>query len=120
MVGDLIKKHRVLKELTQKELADLLDVSPSTVGMYEQNRRIPDAEILVKISNIFNVTVDYLLGNSDQKKEQYYFDNETAELAQELLENNDFKVLMSASRKLSKDDLDAVIKVINSMRSGVD
>ena len=67
-IGDRIKELRVKHGLTQKDIAALLDVSPSTVGMYEQNRREPDANTLVKISERFNVSTDYLLGTPEKNE----------------------------------------------------
>ncbi len=64
MIGYKIRQLRKDSGLTQKELADKLSICPSTIGMYEQNRRIPDAEMLSKIAFIFGVTVDYLLGEN--------------------------------------------------------
>lgn len=47
--------------MSQSRLAQLLQVSPSAVGMYEQGRREPSAETLVELSRIFHVSVDYIL-----------------------------------------------------------
>ena len=46
---------------SQAELARRLQVSPSAVGMYEQNRREPSAATLVALSRVFGVSTDYLL-----------------------------------------------------------
>ena len=62
MFSERIKELRKANGLTQAELAKKLNVSASTVGMYEQGRREPDSEMLAKISDIFDVTIDYLLG----------------------------------------------------------
>lgn len=59
----LLKKLREEKGLTQSELGKKLGISPSTVGMYEQGRRVPDVPILKKMSAFFNVSIDYLLEN---------------------------------------------------------
>lgn len=59
----LLKKLREEKGLTQSELGRELGISPSTVGMYEQGRRVPDVPILKKMSAFFNVSIDYLLEN---------------------------------------------------------
>ncbi len=64
----LLKKLREEKGLTQSELGKELGISPSTVGMYEQGRRVPDVPILKKMSAFFNVSIDYLLGNSTSKE----------------------------------------------------
>ena len=59
----LLKKLREEKGLTQSELGKELGISPSTIGMYEQGRRVPDVPILKKMSAFFNVSIDYLLEN---------------------------------------------------------
>ncbi len=64
-IGKKIRELRKRKGMTQSELAALLNISPSAVGMYEQGRREPDSEMLVKIGNLFDVSADYLLGNPD-------------------------------------------------------
>lgn len=68
-IGAAIKFYREAHHLTQKELADKLSISPSTIGMYEQNRRIPDITTLANMSKIFDVSIEYLLGleKSDSK-----------------------------------------------------
>lgn len=61
-IGSAIKYYRESKHLTQKELADRLSISPSTIGMYEQNRRTPDISTLTALSKIFGVSVGLLVG----------------------------------------------------------
>ena len=50
------------KNLTMKELGDILNVGESTVSMWETGRREPDYQTLKKLTNYFNVSTDYLLG----------------------------------------------------------
>jgi len=61
LFGDRLKLLRNEKNITQAELAKLLDVSPSTIGMYEQDRRDPDTKTLTFLVKYFNTSVDYLL-----------------------------------------------------------
>ncbi len=65
MLGNRIKILREEKGLKQDELAKIIDVSPSTIGMYEINKREPNNEITLKLAEYFNVSTDYLLGKSD-------------------------------------------------------
>lgn len=65
MFGKRLKLLRSEKKMTQQQLADLLKVSPSTVGMYEQGRRDPDTETVKFLADFFNVSLDYLLGRTD-------------------------------------------------------
>ena len=50
------------KDITQKQLANELKVSPSTINGYLTKGREPDIEMLLKLSRYFDVTTDYLLG----------------------------------------------------------
>lgn len=61
MLGARIAALRRERNLSQAELASRLQVSPSALGMYEQGRREPSAQMLVKLSKELGVTTDYLL-----------------------------------------------------------
>ena len=61
MLGARIALLRRQRGMSQKELAARLGVSPSAVGMYEQGRREPDCAGLLKLAEIFGVSVDLLL-----------------------------------------------------------
>lgn len=67
--GQRIKLLRVEKGMSRKELAELLGVSPSTIGMYEQGRRNPDGNKIVKLCEVFSVSSDSLLGVSELPKD---------------------------------------------------
>ena len=69
MLGFRIAALRREAGLSQSELAKLLQVSPSTVGMYEQGRREPSAEMLLNLSRVLGVSVDYLLSGSVSEQE---------------------------------------------------
>lgn len=61
MLGARIAALRRQRKWSQAELAAKLQVSPSTLGMYEQDRRQPSAETLVRLARELEVTTDYLL-----------------------------------------------------------
>ncbi len=56
---------RKMHHMTQAQLAQALHISPSAVGMYEQGRRVPDLQILVGMSRLFHVSLDYLITGSE-------------------------------------------------------
>ena len=61
MLGARIAALRRAAGWNQAELAQRLQISSSAVGMYEQGRREPSAEMLVRMAKVFEVSVDYLL-----------------------------------------------------------
>lgn len=61
-----ITEARKRAGLSQKELANRMGLKPSTVSGYESNESDPKSDGLAKIATICGVTVDYLLGLSDE------------------------------------------------------
>lgn len=70
MLGARIAALRRQAGQSQTELAQLLGVSPSAVGMYEQGRREPGGAILVALAENFGVSTDYLLTGRVSPREQ--------------------------------------------------
>lgn len=62
--AERLKDLRMEKGISQGKLAELLEVSPAVVCYWETDRSEPTAPNLVKISDFFNVSVDYLLGKT--------------------------------------------------------
>ena len=58
-----IKHIRVLKGLTQEQLAQELDVSRSRISSYEEHRAVPPIEFLIILSDYFNISIDILVKN---------------------------------------------------------
>lgn len=74
--GNNLKKIRQENEMTQEELAKKINTSRSNIANYENDKNMPSIEILNKLSEIFNCSIDYLLGKSDIRnsaEQQYYF-----------------------------------------------
>lgn len=63
---------------TQQDLANKLNSSKSVIGLYENETRKPSLEILLKLSEVFNCSIDYLLGktnirNYDKDEQEFRF-----------------------------------------------
>lgn len=65
MFNTRLRTLRQEKKLTQSELAQEMNVAKTTIAAYEQGKNEPSMSMLIKISDFFNVSIDYLLGNSD-------------------------------------------------------
>lgn len=64
--GEQFKKIRANRELTQKQMASKLNVSRQAISNWENNRNLPDLEMVVKISMTFNISLDQLIiGGND-------------------------------------------------------
>ena len=60
-MGKFIASLRKEKEMTQYELAEKIPISRDAVSKWESGKRCPDPQILVRLSEIFNVTINELL-----------------------------------------------------------
>lgn len=60
-----LKEARAAKKLSQKKLSELLHVSQQAVGHWESGRSTPSPEMLRNISEVLDVSIDYLLGNEE-------------------------------------------------------
>lgn len=64
--NERLKQLRLANGLTQKELAKSIEVGRTTISEYESGKIVPKHEGLLKLSNYFNVSVDYLTGVSNE------------------------------------------------------
>ena len=66
MFAERLRELRKDKNLTQKELAKLLPLSKNSICEYEKGRSEPNIETLIKLADIFDCSIDYLVGRSDE------------------------------------------------------
>lgn len=83
-LGEKLKFYRENKKMTQKNIADILNVEPATVSKYESNLLEPNIEAIKKFSDIFGITLDELL-----KEETKFFDIQNISLLKILKEQKD-------------------------------
>lgn len=70
-IGDRIKKLREEKGLMQQDVCNTLGIEQSTLANYENNRRVPKTDILIKIANYYGVSLDFLVGMTDNRFNSY-------------------------------------------------
>lgn len=68
-----LKELRKEKNITQTDIANALNITQKSYSFYERGEREPNLKMLIDLSNFFNVTVDYILG---QEKEKLYSIND--------------------------------------------
>ena len=60
----ILQDLREDRDISRKDLALALNISVSTLGMYEQGRREPNIDMLIKMADYFDVSIDFLVGRS--------------------------------------------------------
>lgn len=102
--------------LTNETLAKMADLPVNTISRISSGAtKEPTLKTLKKIAKALGCTIDDLQPGGTV--EPYYLDEETAQLAQEVYENPNLRVLFDASRKLSADDIKAVIEIVKRMQA---
>ena len=118
--GEIIKRLREEAELTQEREAKLMHISRSNVAMYESGTRRPSRGTLEAFADFYNVDIDYLLGRSSKTTRArgagYYFDPETAKVAEEMRENKELKILFDAARDASPEDLRTAYDMLMALK----
>lgn len=96
-----LKKLRTDHNLSMAELAEKLDVTKSRVNMWENNGSVPRKEALLKLSQLFSVSTDYLLGNDEQEGLKP--------------ENQQLGYLQRNLEKLNEQDLQKAEKILSTI-----
>lgn len=65
-----MKQLRKEKNLTLDKLAEILNTTKATLSRYENGLRVPNIEFIRELANVFNVSVDYLLGKTDVRNQE--------------------------------------------------
>lgn len=84
------------RNMKQQDLADALNVSRTAVASWETGHRTPDIKHLKKISSLFGVSIDYLVGQSDRRVSTLpeWFEKLRPELQNRITENEELATLM--------------------------
>ena len=90
-IGSKIKAARIEKKLTQEQVAELLGVSRQTISNWENAKSYPDIISVIKMSECYDVSLDYLLKGKEKMK-NYPFPSVSYELAQQIREKGGYDV----------------------------
>ncbi len=65
LINERVKNLRVTNNLTQKQLAEVLKIQPNSVQRIEYGTARPSLDTLIALADYFDVSLDYLVGRSD-------------------------------------------------------
>jgi len=108
---DVFEQLLLKFDVTAYKVGKATGIASSTFTDWKNGKSSPKGEKLQKIADYFGVTVDYLMGIERDENIQYYLNDETKEIAQEIFDNKDLKILFDASRKAKPEDLKFIIEM---------
>lgn len=111
-----IKEIRERFNLTQAQLGEIAGVSDKAVSTWENGTAEPRLGAIQKIATALNIKKSDIVDDADGDGSMYYLDPEAAEIAQEVQQRPELKILFDASRKVSADDLELVINMIDRLK----
>lgn len=123
-IGERINQRRLELGYTADALAKLLNKNRATIYRYENGdiENMP-IDVLEPLAKALNTTPAYLMGwqephqqNKSTQKEGYYVDPETAEYAEMLRTRPEMRMLFSASRGISKEDMEKAVEYIELLK----
>ncbi|APM40587.1 helix-turn-helix domain-containing protein [Clostridium kluyveri] len=121
--GDRLKELRKKSNLTQQELANKFYLNKSSISRYENDTQLPEHNILEKIADYFNVSIDYLLGRTNIRntentyvtpKEHEDIEEVVEELRERLLNTENFKI---EGKPATKEDIETIL---DSVKVGIE
>lgn len=109
----ILAKHKITTDNLCKEL----NLPDGSLFDWDTGLSQPDSKIITKVADYFGVTADWLLyGTSNVHKsasgKEYYFDDQTAKLAQELHKDPDMNMFMSSTRKLTPEQFNLIKETV--------
>lgn len=120
MIGQRLRLLREEKKLKQLDIAKILGVSRTTYTQYETGKSEPDSEMLNKLADIFNTSVDYILGRTekynpaDEISSAVKEDPELADFWNTLREREDLKLLFKQTKTLEPKEIQQIIRIIKA------
>ncbi|WP_261133037.1 helix-turn-helix domain-containing protein [Bacillus sp. Marseille-Q3570] len=104
LIGKRIRKCRLDNNFSQDELANKLKMKRSNVANYESGRVVPPGNVLIEMSQVFNVTTDYLLGSTNDP-----YTNVS-------LDDNDLKQIQRQRTRLTGKDRERLENMIKMLK----
>lgn len=123
LVAKNIRYFMDLNGKTQADLAKDLKISKATISSWVNGTRIPRMEKIDMLCHYFNITrADLMEEHSANEAPNtgqqtgYYFDEETAKLAQELKDNPELRILLDAGRDMTPGEMRALINLVKTWK----
>lgn len=105
MINENIKHFRKTRGMSQEEMAVKLNVVRQTVSKWEKGLSVPDADVLIEMANLLDVSVSQLLGIEESIHSNGNLAEELAELNEQLARKSKRKVVVSGKPEKRSDSV---------------
>ncbi len=121
-LGFRLRTLREKRNLTQVQLAEKLNITSQSLSQYELNKRTPDIEMINKLADFFDVSIDYLFGRTYSKITSSHFTKETEwkyNILNEVSDENKegLKKLLNNTKDLTPEQIKSINNLIEAFNS---
>ena len=109
------ERARDKKGLKNADVAKATGIPKQLFSDWKKRDSTPKAETLLKIADFLDVSVEYLVSGREPEPNNYYLDPEVAQMAQEIHDNEDLRLLFDTTRNVTKEDLQIVIDITKKL-----
>ncbi len=115
--------YEIFEQLLQKfnvttaDVCKATGIGQSTMSNWKSRRNLISGKNAQLIADYFGVSVDYLMtGKEKDISDKYYLNDETADIAQQIFENKELKVLFDAAKDAQPEDLGTVYQMLLALK----
>jgi transcriptional regulator with XRE-family HTH domain len=117
IIAKKINYYMELNGTTQNELAEYMGVSQATISNWQKGVKTPRMSKIDKICDFFHIQRSDLMEDKSTKEDaSYYINPETQQIAQEIFDNEDLKMLFDTTRDCSPEDMKKVISMVKAFK----
>ena|SRR5665647_383471 len=115
-VNEQLKSARKKAHLTQEDVEIKTGINKKTISNWENGVSRPDVDSLAILCKLYKVNPNSIFDwNNSEDNKNYYLNDETARIAQEIFDNPDLKILFDATRKTKPEDLKLISDMVKRM-----
>ncbi len=115
-LNDKLKIARKRAGFTQEEVEKRTNINKKTISNWENGVSRPDVDSITVLCKLYDVNPNEIFEwETNNDNNSYYINSDAAELAQEMFDRPEMRVLFDASRKATKEDIEQVAEILKKL-----
>ena len=103
--------------ISSYKLSKETGISQTTLSNWKSGRSKPKMDVMQKIADYFNVSLDYIMtGEEREDEKKYYLNDDTASIAQKIFEGKELRLLFDAAQDAEPEDLSTVYQMLIALK----
>lgn len=116
-LGDRLRRLREKKEWTQKYAATVFGITSGALSNYERGERTPDAEMLKRIAEVYDVSIDYLIGKRSLRENKQYLNESSLDDYIEEIIGREAVLMLQSMDRLDEHERELLIIFLQGLKA---